>query len=275
MKQLKLTLHMLELFYYSRKRWPCRLEDALITANVYSTTGNCASSILNKPLGKTTPPLVWSRKTGTHIVLLFVQRSRQSAQIVSAEKLQHQVDRATVKRVRKKAEEHQKEGDWCPWEKPSMPRETLLGFLRPACPRWGLRLHVHSGSQAKLTATGFDSQFASRPSPFLFPGTERGQRSCHCQWGDEGHILPTHGSNSWCCWRKEWRGNSLPTPGISPGSYFCELGDISFLNRQQFEFCFGDFLEWEEWGKEEAEGLFFFLTRGTVMLKAQWHHNAA
>lgn len=79
MKQLKLTLRRLKLFYYSRKRWPCRLQDALITANVHSTTATCASLLLNNPLGKTTSPLVWSSETCTHAELHFVQRKSNSA----------------------------------------------------------------------------------------------------------------------------------------------------------------------------------------------------
>lgn len=74
MKQLKLTLHTLKLFYYSRKRWPCRLKDVLITANVYSTTGNCTDSVLRNHLA-TFPP-VWSCKIYTRWTALCAKEKK-------------------------------------------------------------------------------------------------------------------------------------------------------------------------------------------------------
>lgn len=258
MKQLKLTLHMLKLFYYSRKRWPCRLEDALITANVYSTTGNCASSILNKPLGKTTPPLVWSRKTGTHTVLLFVQRSRQSAQIVSAEKLQHQVDQATVNRVRKKAEEHQKEGDWCPWEKPSMPRETLLGFLRPACPRWGLRLHVHSGSQAKLTATGFDSQLPLVPAPSSSLVLREGREAATASGEMKTTSFPPMGATPDAAGERSGEAIVCPHQGFLQAVIFVNWETFPFWTDNSLSFALGIFWSGRSGVRRRQRGCSFF-----------------
>lgn len=43
----------------------------------------------------------------------------------------------------------------------------------------------------------------------------------------------------------------MPIPGISPDSYFCELEDIPFLNRQQSEFC-TDFEGYFAGGEEGA-----------------------
>lgn len=74
MKELQFTLHKLKVFYYSRKRWPHRLKDVLITANVYSTTGNCTDSVLRKPLFHQSEAARYA-----YTELHSVQRKRKSA----------------------------------------------------------------------------------------------------------------------------------------------------------------------------------------------------
>lgn len=158
------------------------------------------------------------------------------------------------------------------------PQERLLHLPQPACPKQRPWLCFEGGSPAKFAARAFDFSDMSYPSPSRFP------RYCEAAKLPlpEGRctLHPCHqGEAPCCCCSKQWRGDVLPTPEISPGSYFCQLTDIPFLNRQQSEFCTGF---WGYFagggGKGEAEGLFFFLQEEQLRqacLKLKWQHKGA
>lgn len=178
MKQLKLTLHMLKLFYYSRKRWPCRLEDALITANVYSTTGNRSSSVLNKPLGTTTSPPVWSSDTRMH--RNCIARGGEGEEIClnsKSEKLQHQVYWVIVRRGRKKVEQQQNGGKQLFWEKPSIPRRGCFACHSQHVPGGDLGRTLKVGLKPSSLQRGLIFQTPPISTPSFSPGTKRGREA--------------------------------------------------------------------------------------------------
>lgn len=91
------------------------------------------------------------------------------------------------------------------------------------------------GTLAMCTVLGVETSslqqdLISQTPPVPAPGPERGREAA--TGSRKMHILsfPPKGASPWCCQGKRWKGDGLPTLGISLGSYLCEAKD--FLSKQ-------------------------------------------